>query len=460
MFRRISWYDLKDSLWFRPTIMTIAAVILALLTVRLDHELQRHRDVSSWWLFAGGADGARGVLATIGSTSITVATMAFSFTIVALQLGSSQFSPRILRSFTGDRANQTVLGIFVGTFAYSLMVLRVITSGNDRAEPFVPAISVSLALVLAGVCIGALIFYIHHATRSIQASVIIERADDFTLSLIRSTRDIQSVPGRERLADSYAVPDTWPLVTRVHAREAGYVHDLDLDAVARVAEEFHVLVRIVPRIGDFLFSQALLFSAWAYPDHPDEGFGLAADRTARMELDRALRTTLEFGLERTLERDVLLGFQQMADIALKALSPAINDPTTAMICIDHLGESLIQVDELACRELLVRNGAGIDRVVATQVPFTTYARVAFAQIRHYGASDMVVMAHLLKVMETICARVQPSSQRVIWAIASDVRDDALRRASGTSDHAWVTQAGQWLDQRENIDDHEGIVAFQ
>ena len=167
----ISFYDLKDSLWYRPALMTIAALILSFLTVQLDIYLFRDRKIELPWLFQGGAEGARGVLTAISGTMMTVATTAFSVTLVALQLGSSQFSPRILRSFTGDRGNQLVLGIFIATFAYSLSVLRTVRSETDDFTGFVPTVSVTVALLLAFTAIGTLIFFFHHATRTIQASV-------------------------------------------------------------------------------------------------------------------------------------------------------------------------------------------------------------------------------------------------------------------------------------------------
>ncbi|MBA2468951.1 MAG: DUF2254 domain-containing protein, partial [Chloroflexia bacterium] len=169
---RTWWFDLQYTLWFVPSLMTLTAVVLAFVMLRLDREALAEEEIHRWWFFEAGAEGARGVLSTIAGTMITVATTAFSITIVALQLGSSQFSPRILRGFTRDRGNQLVLGIFIATFAYTVLVLRSIRSESADFEVFVPSASVSLAILLAFAAIGSLIYFFHHAARAIQASVV------------------------------------------------------------------------------------------------------------------------------------------------------------------------------------------------------------------------------------------------------------------------------------------------
>ena len=179
------WLALKGSLWFVPAVCTTLAVAFALGLVRLDQELLLGRGADSrWWLLGGGAEGTRGVLAAIAGTMITVTGVVFSITIVALQLASSQFTPRVLRTFTGDRGNQLVLGVFIATFTYALLVLRTVREASEGRPPFVPAASVTLAIALAGVSIGFLIYYINHAASSIRASVVIDRVARDTLGLI------------------------------------------------------------------------------------------------------------------------------------------------------------------------------------------------------------------------------------------------------------------------------------
>jgi uncharacterized membrane protein len=164
---------LKGSLWFIPTLLVLGAFALAFVTVVVDRRFEGSRAQATWFLFGVGAEGARGVLSAIAGSIITVTGVVFSITIVALQLASTQYSPRVLRTFLEDRANQVVLGVFIATFTYSLLILRTVRGESDDLDAFVPSISVSTALLLGIVSVGLLIFFINHIAQSIRASVII-----------------------------------------------------------------------------------------------------------------------------------------------------------------------------------------------------------------------------------------------------------------------------------------------
>ncbi|MDP9355267.1 MAG: DUF2254 domain-containing protein [Chloroflexota bacterium] len=305
------WYDLQESLWFLPAVMTGTAIALALGMVRLDEALLLDRRTGSSWLFGGGAEGARGVLSAIAGTMITVTGVVFSITIVALQLASAQFTPRVLRTFTGDRGNQVVLGAFIGTFTYALLVLRSVRSESSDAEKFVPAASVTLAIVLVLVSIGLLIYYIHHAATAIRASVVIDRAARDTLGLIDELfpADV-GCPARP----SPSLPLDPPGVVR--ATGSGYLQHVDQDALFSLAEERALVVRLEPLVGEFVLPGAALASVWP-AGKLDEG------------LAQAIHGTVVLGPERTLQADVELGIRQLADIAIKSLSPGRPPPPSA-----------------------------------------------------------------------------------------------------------------------------------
>jgi uncharacterized membrane protein len=177
------WFEIQASLWFLPAVITATAAALALLTVEVDFRLLLDRRAGTVWFFGGGAEGARGVLATIAGTMVTVTALVFSITVVALQLAASQLTPRVLRSFMGDRGNQVVLGFFIGTFTYALLVLRAVRAPLDEGGGFVPAVSVSVAIVLAMASVGLLIYFVHHAANSMRVSVVVDRVAEQTLAL-------------------------------------------------------------------------------------------------------------------------------------------------------------------------------------------------------------------------------------------------------------------------------------
>ncbi|HEV2094412.1 MAG TPA: DUF2254 family protein [Rubrobacter sp.] len=218
------WEGLSSSFWFVPSLMTAGGVLLFGVTLQL--EQLAPSDVSGLpVVFSGGADAARTVLSVISGSLITVVATVFSLTIVALQLASANYSPRLLRNVTSDRGVQAVLGVYIGTFTYSLLVLRVIRTPRDEAEPFVPIISVTAAVVLALVCVALLVYFIHHIASLIQSSTIVQRVRLDTLGAVARLDDLERSPvetgDREDSAEVRELLRGDPLVVR--ARDSGYV---------------------------------------------------------------------------------------------------------------------------------------------------------------------------------------------------------------------------------------------
>jgi uncharacterized membrane protein len=430
------WDDLRDSLWLIPAVATAIAVALAFLMVRLDRSLIAGGQTGADWLFGAGASGAREVLSAIAGTMITVTGVVFSITIVALQLASSQFTPRVLRTFTGDRGNQIVLGVFIATFTYALLVLRTVREGaGDQAEPFVPAASVSMAIVLAVVSIGFLIYYISHAANSIRASVIIDRAAHDIMGLIDQL--FPDEIGRPAPTPSTAPEAPSVPATLVRADGAGYLQAIDADALFDLAEKRAFLVRVEPLIGEFVLPGAPLAAVWPAATLPPP-------------VERAIRAALVLGPERTLQSDVEYGLRQLADIAIKALSPAVNDPTTAIICIDRLAEALTR---LAARARPQETRTGKDgrlHLILHGPPFARLVSVAFGQIRHYGAGDAVVAAHLAttlgRMAELVPAERRPPLRREARLVAESARGEIAI----PEDLERVERSAVWTEYAEDM----------
>ena len=428
------WYDIENSLWFLPAIVTAAAVVLAFLTVQLDQTLLLDRRAEVRWLFGGGAEGARGVLQAIAGTMITVTALVFSITVVSLQLASSQLSPRVLRTFMGDRGNQTVLGFFIGTFTYALLVLRVVRSPLEDTGGFVPALSVTVAILLALLSVALLIFFVHHATNAMRASVVIDRAAGATRDLI-----IHLYPGDVGKA-AQSDPPVW-LATmpraEVRAEGSGYLQAINADALFAVADHHALTIRPEPLVGGFILPGEPLASVW-----PED----AVDD----EVEEAVREAMVLGLERTLHADVAFGIQQLSDIAIKALSPGINDPTTAMICIDRLSEVLVTLATRG-KPAEVRSGDdGSVRVVLQGPPFAHLVGMAFDQIRHYGVSNPVVAEHLLTSLGRIAALIPNGHRRPVVQQACLVVATAQTQIVIPEDREWVTEAGSWASPERGI----------
>ncbi|MBA2670324.1 MAG: DUF2254 domain-containing protein [Gemmatimonadetes bacterium] len=411
-----TWWDTtRSSLWFLPTIAVLLAVVLALVMVYIDFRFEdglRDRRTDYPWLFGAGSDGARGVLTAIAGSVMTVIGTVFSITIVGLQLASSQFTPRVLRQFTGDRVNQTVLAVYIGTFTYSILVLRTVRDDTDSLTGFIPFVSVAFAIVLALVCILMLILFIHHMSMQMQVSFILHRATEETMQVIDSyfRDEIEMVPQ----APQYNYGNTQGF--DVLSDSTGYLQHYDYDHLLDVAGRHKLTVRMLVPMGAYLNRRQAVARVWAERGEDGEEPDLedAAD---------AVRRAIVTGSERTLASDLPFGVRQIADIALKALSPGINDPTTATQALDRLSEVLAHAGR---KEAPVRILYADDRPVVflPRIGFSELTSIAFTQIRHYGKADLVVMTHLARTIERIASLVSEKNQQVL------VRHLELTRAAG------------------------------
>jgi len=414
-----------------------AGAALAMLAVNIPTPRVENR-FAFVWLFGGGAEGARGVLSTIAGSLITVTGVVFSVTIVALQLASSQFTPRVLRSFVADRTNQVVLGVFIGTFTYTLLILRTVHSTSGGAEAFVPQVGVTFALVLLLVSIGALIVFINHAARSVQASVILHRETQHALRRIEGL--FPTRVGRPANADAPSPPEALAVVA---AKEAGYLQAVQGDTLLEVAEGYGLTIRMELHVGAFAIPGKPLASIW--PAH------LLDDRA-----ERSVRGAFVLGLERTPEQDVEFGVIEISDIAVRALSPGINDPTTAMLCVDRLTQVLAALSA-RCPPDLVRTGAdGSVRLIARGTTFERAAGLAFDQIRHYGGSNPAIAKKLLNAVLDLAVDAPPRDQVVLTAQAEAVARKARGAIEDPAILAEVEQLARQALERTRAASRRGI----
>ena len=434
--------DLLDSLWFTPTVIALVYAVLALVLLRADRALGLDTQGRDAWA-VGGADGARGVLFAIAGTTLSVLGVVFSLTIVVLQIASAQFTPRVMRNLTGDRGTQVVLGVFLGTFTYALIVLRAVrSSGEDGGGPgFVPVTAVAVAIVLALVSIGFMIYTINHVARSVQVAVIIKRVTHDTLNLLDEPLAGESGERHDPELAGPALPDE-PGET-IASRGDGYLEAIDAGALLAAAGMRGLVVRTEAPVGSFLLSGAPLATVWP------EGM-VDADLTER------LRSAFVIGPERTRQQDVELGIRQLADIAVRALSPAVNDPTTATLCIDRLGQLLVRA---ASRdETDVTTGPGGGRVMLRGPSFARLTDVAFTQIRHYGAGDPLVATHLMTTLGEVAVRVPASQREPLREQAAALLTEVRQVVRVEYDVSRVEAAGAWMGRESDVGGRESAGA--
>lgn len=417
---RTLWQNLNASLWFVPALMVAGAILLAFGLVLLDA-----RAPLGWLrqyplLFGAGADGARGMLTAIAGSMVTVAGLIFSLTLNTLAQVSSQYTSRVLRNFMRDRANQLVLGFFVSVFVYCLIVLRTIRGGDEGR--FIPSLAVGMGLVLALVSIGVLIFFIHHMASSIQAATIVRNAAEETEAAIRRLFPDQLGQQADTAETQALLRQAGELAWQpVPARATGYVQSVDEDGLLALARRLGGVVRMEHGIGGFVARGAALVSVARYAGEEVPG---------RDELARQANALFSIGNQRTIEQDAGFGFRQIVDIALKALSPGINDTTTALIGIDHLGALLAQ---LADRHLPgpVRLDAGRVRVIAVRPSFEQLTAAAFDQVRINADGNAAAYLRLLTALATVAQRTQDPGRRKALRQQAELVEEAAQRTLAT-----------------------------
>lgn len=406
-----AWEGLSSSFWFVPSLMTAGAVLLFIVTLQLEQLIPS--DVSGLpVVFSGGADAARNVLSVISGSLITVVATVFSLTIVALQLASANYSPRLLRNFTSDRGVQVVLGAYIGTFTYALLVLRVIRTPKGTTGAFVPIISITSAVVLALVCVALLVYFIHHIASLIQSSTIVRRVRLDTLGSVAKLDDLGRSP---------AEPEDWedrpevrkllrgePLVVR--ARESGYAQYVYADAVVgAVGGAAGMTVAEIPfGPGHFVAAGLPLLKIWPAPEG---GLDPASEGAAR--------DAIVFGKERSFGQDFAFGLRQLSDIALKGVSPGVNDPTTAMQAMDQMEAIFVALGEKAMPRRLWEGDSDGSRVLlkVDRYGFEDAVGLAFDQLRRasFTSGQVAVLERLLEVLErALWANDLPGRQRALW----------------------------------------------
>jgi len=397
------WYRLQESFWFLPAVMAGAAILLSFVTIAIDKLFLYREGAQHWWLYGGGPDGARTVLSVIAGSMITVAGVVFSITIVVLSLASSQFGPRLIRNFMNVRANQMVLGTFVATFIYGVLVLRSVNAILDAR--FVPGLSVTIAVVMSLLSLGVLIYFIHNVSESIQAQNIIARVcRDLDKAVERifpekmgQEEDLSNGP----IKRDYAIPRACDRdVCQVKADHSGYLQAIDDDALMRIAIEKNLLIHLGYRPGNFITRGSVLVTVWP-GERVDEG------------LSKKINAIFLLGPERTLEQDVEFAISQLVEVAVRALSPGINDPITANTCIDWLGVSLSQ---LANRKMPSSHRFDQEsrlRVICKPFEFGGMVDAAFNMIRQNSQSVAAVSIHLLETIATVAAQTIRKEDRAV-----------------------------------------------
>ena len=397
---------IRSSYWFVPAVMSLMAVVLSTVLLSLDRRYADRIPSDVWWLYDGGDEGARVVLSAIATSMISVTSVVFSITIVALTLAAGQFGSRVLRNFMRDRGNQVTLGTFIATFVYAMLVLRSVRGLND-AE-FVPPLAMSMGILLVFVSVGILIYFIHHVASSIQADSVVR-------SIARETEDAieRLFPGAigeenpEGDRPEAGRPGAASLPTRfdaeakkVRAPRGDRVQVIDNDGLMDLAVEHDLVLRLWARPGDFVVHDGIIAEVWKEGDMEP---GL---------LDE-VRDFFVLGQSRSLQQDAEFGILQLVEVAVRALSTGVNDPFTATNCVDRISSLLCRLAGRAFPGAHRFDDEGNLRVVADTSSFGGLVDSGFNQIRQNAQGSVAVPLRMLEALESIGAQVRTHEQRLV-----------------------------------------------
>jgi uncharacterized membrane protein len=391
------WYHrIRTSFLFIPAVLVILFVAFAFGAIAVDASGRSTGLVEAGWLLSMTPDGARQLVSTIAGATITVTSLVFSLTLVTLTLASSQLGPRLIGSFMSDRLIQLALGLFVGVFVFALLVLAAISS--QVGQTLVPSLSISLSVLLAIVCFLALIVFIHHVARFIQADNVVARIGRDLIRAIDASAHASF--GNElvddvRAAGAPAFAEDAVLLT---APDSGYVQAIDYDHAASCAEQNDVVIVIDVRPGQFLIGGQIIGRVGPGAKSGDD-------------IVAGILKAIVLGQERTMAQDLEFAFRAIVEVAVRALSPGVNDPNTAIACINQLGGALAVVLEDEAVPNCRADGDGRPRLIFDRLTVDGLIDTSFDEIRQACAGHASVIIRLLEILTTLTGLARSNPQR-------------------------------------------------
>ena len=409
------WLNLlRTGFWFAPMLMLVLACCLALSLLYVDEKIDPGISSTLPWAYSGGPEGARSLLSTIAGSMITAASVTFSLASVALSIASQQYGSRVLRNFMRDRITQVLLGTFVSTFIYSVLVVRAIR-GSSISGGFVPAISVTVAIALSLVSLILLVYFVHHVSTSIQASHIVRViAEDMGQAIHKLYPSDTGEPIQD--GNGSILPPEQGQCS-IETPKSGYLQALDLDKLLKIATDQDVLISVMVKPGDHLVEGDEVARASGKKELPPK------------VLDRIAKTFL-IGGERTPTQDIRFQFQQLTDVVVRALSPGINDPFTAINGIDELGSGLSLLVQRARVCDKRQDEKGVLRLTLLTPTVGELLESTVGHIAIYASGDRFVMQALRKVLTIVDRHV---SNRTECEVLAKVRMDLDQRERAKSE---------------------------
>jgi len=396
---------MRESFMVSPLVGLAVALLLGLTCVDIDDRISEGPDRTEFRLYA---ESSRTVIGAVGPAMLTFLGVVFSITLVALQMASGNLSPRVVRMFIRSRVTKATLTVFIGTFVFTMVVqyfsLRDTTQGNQDGYNFIPFYSGLVAMLLVLISVAMFVVYVHETVQLMRVTRMIDRVTDETVRAIDFHRRAEAPP--DELVDQ----EPGRIVT--FTGSPGVLQGVRIGTLVRRARRNDTVIRLLPRVGDFVAAGTPVFELSGSP---------------RLSEKRLMRT-LDVGAERTMFQDVAFGLRQLVDIAIRALSPAVNDPTTAVQSLDRVHIIMCQLASLPLGPLVHRDRRRAPRVIGAQADWSACDDLAFTEIRICGAHSPQVTRRLAAILDDLATRVSPDRLAVVdlhRALLAAAVDDAV-----------------------------------
>lgn len=382
--------------------MLVSAIGLGFVSLAIDRELNE----ISWqtgWLYLGGADGARALLSTLAGATLTLAGVVFSMNLVALTMASQQLGPRLLHNFVRDIGSQFTLGTFTAIFSFCIIVLREVQGEDGLVDRFIPHLSVSLAGVMALGGLVTLIYFVHHVAIQIQAPVVVANVGLELEATIRSEFKHKLDPEQERtnyatLLEERSQPDFQKDTAIIEAPESGYIQAVDFERLVLLATRYDMVLRLLLRPGHFAIEGVGLLQAFPAEALTDK-------------LEKELKECIVIGRRRDATQDIEFAVNELCEVAVRAMSPGINDPFTCISCIDWLSAAIEELFQRDCPREHFCDDEDRLRLIWHPPTHEGVMDSAFNQIRQFGYASPAVMTRLLESYSRIAGHVRTPGER-------------------------------------------------
>jgi uncharacterized membrane protein len=444
---RYTWDRMKVSFWFAPVVMSLGTLILVWAMNWADARIPNALLENSRIVLAAEVDQVRNIL--IGMATSILATAGVVFTLLTLPLSTvaAQYGSRLLRLFLGDRTTQFVLGMFVGTFVYCMAAATSIPAVAPQGEA--PQVLVSMGLLLMLGTFGSLILLVQHISTMLQAPQIAAAAGSELLGVVRASMpDEPASEGQsgqespETLVENAGYP--------VRVRGTGYIQYIDPRYVLTLAKEQNLVIRLLRKPGQFVWSGEVV--AWVWSNDSEDGQTLS-DRTGlpNQQLDRQLRRAFRLGKQRTPTQDIEYAVNQLVEMAVRAMSPAINDPFTAMNCLDYMGEGLALFAQKGEESPRIYGRGGRLHLVFEPLTFDELLNAAFDMLRHCSCDNASVLLHMLEVIGAIGQETKsPGRRQLLLHQVGLVQAESQAGALTEHDRQRIQRCADALQSKLNV----------